>query len=220
MRLEQCGQLRCGRRLGPDGRCSLSPEKKPDFSETFPCLRVFLMNLCCGKALGEKFLKKTEYFSLARLHLLGKVTHRNPKPTTTNIMKLFLSALCASFIIAPLSFSEECEKSKCDKEKKEEGTVLADCKKCKDGDKEKEKEEGAILAGKCKDGDKEKEKEEGTLADCKKCKDGDKEEKEEGSLAGKCKDGEECDKDKEEGTLAGKCKDGECDKDKEEGTLA
>lgn len=80
-------------------------------------------------------------------------------------MKLFLSALCASFIIAPLSFAKDCEKGKCDKEKKEE-TILADCGKCKkDCDKEKEAE-GTLLAGKCKkDGDCDKEKEaEGTLA--------------------------------------------------------
>ena len=73
-------------------------------------------------------------------------------------MKLFLSALCASFMVAPLAFAEECEKGKCDKEKKED-TVLAG--KCKDGECDKDKEEGT-LAGKCKDGecDKEKAKEE------------------------------------------------------------
>jgi hypothetical protein len=181
-----------------------------------------LESLQRNRAIG-KILKKTEYFSLARLHFLGKVTHRNQKPTTTTTMKLFLSALCASFIIAPLSFSEECEKGKCDKEKKEEGTVLADCKKCKEGDKEK-KEEGTVLAGKCKDGEEcDKEKEEGTLAG--KCKEGEcDKDKEEGTLAGKCKDGEECDKDKEEGTLAhcGKCKkdDKHEEEEKKEGTLA
>ena len=91
-------------------------------------------------------------------------------------MKLLLTALCASFMIIPSAFSSECEKGKCDKEKKEEGTVLAACGKCKkDGDCDK---------------DKEKAKEEGTLAHCGKCdKDGDKdkkkdeEEKKEGTLA-------------------------------------
>jgi hypothetical protein len=49
-------------------------------------------------------------------------------------MKLFLTALCASFMIIPTSFASEC-----DKEKKEEGTVLTaacdkcDCEKCKTG---------------------------------------------------------------------------------------
>jgi hypothetical protein len=149
----------------------------------------------------------------------------NPNQPHNQYMKLFLSALCASFMIAPSSFSAECEKGKCDKEKKEE-TILADCGKCKkkDGDKEEEKKEGT-LAGKCKkDGDCDKEKEdEGTLAGkCKKDGDCDKE-KEEGTLAGKCKKDGDCDKEKEdEGTLAGKCKkDGDCDKEKEdEGTLA
>lgn len=81
-------------------------------------------------------------------------------------MKLLLTALCASFMVIPAAFAEDCEKGKCDKEKqekKEEGT-LADCGKCKK-DEEKKKEEGT-LAGKCKkDGDCDKEKaEEGTLA--------------------------------------------------------
>ena len=74
-------------------------------------------------------------------------------------MKLLLTALCASFMVVP-AFSSECEKGKCDKDKKEQGTV-AECEK-----------------GKC---DKEK-KEEGTLADCDKCKKGD-EKKEEGTIA-------------------------------------
>ena len=66
-------------------------------------------------------------------------------------MKLFLSALCASFLIAPLSFAADCGKCKkdgdCDKDKdkKAEGT-LADCGKCKkkDGDKEPEKKTGTL----------------------------------------------------------------------------
>lgn len=120
-------------------------------------------------------------------------------------MKLFLSAICASFLLAPLTFASDCEKGKCDKEKKEEGTIAGKCKKCDEGEGAK-KEEGA-LAGKCKDKkcDEEK-KEEGTLAHCGKCK-GDKEHKEGG--------------DKKEGTLAGKCGDKKCDEEKkEEGTLA
>jgi hypothetical protein len=132
--------------------------------------------------------------------LAGNFPRRlNQQQNQYQLMKLFLSALCASLIVSPLAFAGKCEKKECDKEKKEE-TILADCGKCKkDGDKDKEKEEGTILA------------------DCGKCKkDGDKE-KEEGTLAGKCK--KECDEDKEEGTLlAGKCKK-ECDEDKEEGTL-
>ena len=78
-------------------------------------------------------------------------------------MKLLLTALCASFIALP-AFAEDCDKGKCDKEKKEEGT-LADCKKCNKDKKEEKKEEGT-LAGKCdKEGDCDKEKkEEGTLA--------------------------------------------------------
>ena len=68
-------------------------------------------------------------------------------------MKLFLSALCASFLIAPLSFAADCGKCKkkdgdCDKEKQEETTLVADSGKCKkkDGgcDKEKQEEEGAL----------------------------------------------------------------------------
>ena len=69
-------------------------------------------------------------------------------------MKLLLSAICASLIIAPLSFAKDCEKGKCDKEKKNEPT-LADCGKCrKDGgcDKDKDKKAEGTLAegGKCK----------------------------------------------------------------------
>ena len=96
-------------------------------------------------------------------------------------MKLFLSALCASFMIAPLSFAASVEELKDD-------TIAADCGKCKkDGEKEEAKEEGTLVdCGKCKkDGDKEEAKEEGTLAGgCGKCKkDGEKEEAEEGALA-------------------------------------
>ena len=78
-------------------------------------------------------------------------------------MKLLFSALCASFMIAPASFAEDCQKSKCDKEKNEE-TLLVECSKCKkDGNKE-EKAEGA-LAGKCEKKKKcEGEEAEGTLA--------------------------------------------------------
>ncbi len=75
-------------------------------------------------------------------------------------MKLILSAFCASFLVAPLAFSADCEKGKCDKKKEE-----------------------TLLAGKCKkDGDCDDEKAEGTLADCKKCDKKD-EEKKEGTLA-------------------------------------
>ena len=61
-------------------------------------------------------------------------------------MKLLLSAICASFIIAPLSYAADCEKGKCGKDKeKQEGTILADCGKCKkDGDADKEKKDGTI----------------------------------------------------------------------------
>jgi hypothetical protein len=121
-------------------------------------------------------------------------------------MKLFLSALCASFIIAPLSFAApaaelkqevlagacgkcDCDKCKngkcsdCDKCKKSE-VLLTDCGKCKkkecDKDKEKKEGEGTLAGDKCKkDGDCDKEKkEEGTLAHCGKCAK-DKEKKEE-----------------------------------------
>lgn len=88
-------------------------------------------------------------------------------------MKLFLSALFATVIAAPMSFAEGCEKGKCDKEKKEstvmaagcdcnncESKKCADCDKCKKDDK---KEEGALAdnCGKCKKGGEKKE--EGTL---------------------------------------------------------
>ena len=87
-------------------------------------------------------------------------------------MKLFLSALCATWIIAPLSFASDCEKSKCDKEKKNE-PALVDCGKCKKADD-------------CdkKDGDCDKKKEGTTLAAC-----------------GKCKKDEGADKEKKEGTF-------------------
>ncbi|MEO7099479.1 MAG: hypothetical protein ABI162_08965 [Luteolibacter sp.] len=98
-------------------------------------------------------------------------------------MKLLLSAICASFMVASLTSANACENGKCDKDKdkKEQGTVAA-CDKCKKGDEEK-KEEGTLAAcDKCKKGDEEK-KEEGTLAACDKCKKGDEEKKEEGTLA-------------------------------------
>ncbi len=111
-------------------------------------------------------------------------------------MKLLLTALCASFMVLP-AFSAECEKGKCDKEKekKEEGTLIAekDCDKCKKGDEKKEKE-GTLIAGKdCEEGkcDKEKKKE-GTLAHCGKCgkdkkdgdhKEGDDKKEKEGTMA-------------------------------------
>jgi hypothetical protein len=87
-------------------------------------------------------------------------------------MKLFITALCASMLVIPMSYADECEKGKCDKEK-QEGTLLADCGKCEDK--------------KDKDCDKEcdKEKKEGAFAsNCDKCKkDGEKEEKKEGTFA-------------------------------------
>lgn len=80
-------------------------------------------------------------------------------------MKLFLTTLCATFLVAPLSFASDCKKE-CDKEKaKEEGTLLVD--KCKDKEGcDKDKEEGTLAdCGKCKDKDKDedKEKKEGTV---------------------------------------------------------
>ena len=64
-------------------------------------------------------------------------------------MKLLLSAICASFIIAPLSYADcgKCKKDgDCGKEKKE-GTILADCGKCKkDGDADKEKKKDGTIA--------------------------------------------------------------------------
>ena len=165
-------------------------------------------------------------------------------------MKLILTALCASFMVIPTAFADDCEKGKCDKEKKEEGT-LAHCGKCgtdKDHDKDKKKddkkEEGTIASDcdkckkaksemilaegdKCKkDGDCDKEKEEGTLAsDCDKCKKDGEGKKEEGTLADNCEKDGGCDKEKkEEGTLAdcGKCKKDKDhgDDEKKEGTLA
>lgn len=92
----------------------------------------------------------------------------DPNPTDHyNIMKLLLTALCASFMVIPAAFASDCEKGKCekgkcDKEKQEEGT-LAECDKCKKAGEEK--------------------KEEGTLAECDKCKKAGEEKKEEGTLA-------------------------------------
>jgi len=83
-------------------------------------------------------------------------------------MKPILCALCASLLLAPLSFACDGDNGKCDSQKKHESS-LADCDKCKkDGDK----------CDKCK-------KPEGTLTDCDKCKkgDADKDKKAEGSLA-------------------------------------
>ena len=93
-------------------------------------------------------------------------------------MKLFITSLCASMLVIPMSYADDCEKGKCDKEKKE-GTLLSDCGKCEDKkacDKEcekdcekkcdKEKQEGTLLSdcGKCKkDGESAEKKEEGTL---------------------------------------------------------
>jgi hypothetical protein len=152
--------------------------------------------------------------SRANCHTVVTNPQTNQPTNTTTHMKLFLSALCASLIIAPLSFANECEKGKCDKEKKE-GTLLTDCGKCKkEGECDKDKKDSGTLA-----------------ADCGKCKkegECDKDKKDSGTLAadcGKCKKDDGCDKDKKDsGTLAdcGKCKkDDGCDKDKKaELTLA
>jgi hypothetical protein len=135
--------------------------------------------------------------------LCGYGRNRIPQPPTNDkIMKLFITALCASMLVIPMSYAEECEKGKCEKEKKE-GTLLSDCGKCEDKkDKDCEKKE-------CDD-----EKKEGTLlSDCGKCEDK------------KDKDCEkkECDDEKKEGTFAGNCgkckKDGDSEEKKEEGTL-
>ncbi len=100
-------------------------------------------------------------------------------------MKLFLTALCASFIALP-AFAAQCEGGKCGKgdKKKDQGTVmLDDCGKCKKGDKKKE--EGTMLAQCDKSKKDEKKKDEGTmLADC-----------------GKCEKKDDKDKKKEKGTL-------------------
>jgi hypothetical protein len=96
-------------------------------------------------------------------------------------MKLFITTLCASMLVIPMSYADDCEKGKCDKEK-QEGTLLSDCGKCEDKkDKDCEKKE-------C-----DKEKQEGTmLTDSGEC---DKKEKD-------CEK-KECDKDKnDEGTMA------------------
>jgi hypothetical protein len=133
----------------------------------------------------------------------GYVDSRIPQPQTNyKTMKLFITALCASMLVIPMSYASDCEKGKCDKEK-EEGTLLSDCGKCEDKkDKDCEK--------------KECDKEEGTLlADCGKCEDK------------KDKDCEKKECDKEEGTMLADC--GECEKkkdcekkecDKEDGTVA
>lgn len=90
------------------------------------------------------------------------------------MIKLLLSATCASFLMIPMSFAAEskseaqpsavancggCEKKKdcdkkdgCDKNKPEGTLAGADCGKCKKGEEKKE------------------EKAEGTLAYCGKCK--------------------------------------------------
>jgi hypothetical protein len=73
-------------------------------------------------------------------------------------MKLFLTAFCASLMIAPLSFAEKCEKGKCDK--KDEATLLAE--KCEKGKCDK-KDEATLLAEKCEKGKCDK-KDEATLA--------------------------------------------------------
>ena len=123
-------------------------------------------------------------------------------------MKLFLSAFCATMMIAPLSYGEGCEKGKCDKDKDE--TVLAAEKDCGCGD---------CKQGNCSDCEKCQKKEDKLLSDCGKCKK-DGEEEEEGTLlAGKCEKDGDCDKEEEGTLLAGKCKK-DCDDDKDEETLA
>lgn len=141
-------------------------------------------------------------------------------------MKLLLSALCASCIIAPLSYANSAKDS--NKE-----VILADCGKCKkddgcdkDKDKDKEKKAEATQVAQCGDKckkdddgcgkDKEKKAEATNLADCGKCKkdggcDKDKEKEKKAEAAqlaqcgDKCKKKDDCDKDK---------KDDDCDKDK------
>ena len=71
-------------------------------------------------------------------------------------------------MVIPAAFASDCEKGKCDKDKKTEGTLLAHCGKC-EGDK--------------KEGDKkEADKKEGAIAACNKCKKGEEEKKTEGTL--------------------------------------
>ena len=102
-------------------------------------------------------------------------------------MKLLLTALCASFMVIPAAFASDCEKGKCDKEKKAEGTLTADCGKCKKDDDKEKKAEGTLADGKCKKDCDDEKKAEGTLAYCGKCegdhKKKDEEVKKEGALA-------------------------------------
>jgi len=120
-------------------------------------------------------------------------------------MKLLLTALCASFMVIPAAFASDCEKGGCGKDKKEEGTLVAEGKCKKDCDDDK-KSEGTLAEGKCKKDCDDDKKAEGTLAEGKCKKDCDDDKKAEGTLAhcGKCegdhkkKDGEA----KKEGTLA------------------
>jgi len=111
-------------------------------------------------------------------------------------MKLLLSAIFASCLIAPLASAAPCETTPtaCNggscgegkaKDKKDDGSVAA-CDKC-DGDKcDKKKKDDGSVAGcdKC-DGDKaDKKKQEGTVAACDgDCGKKDKEKKQEGSVA-------------------------------------
>ncbi len=88
-------------------------------------------------------------------------------------MKLILTALCASFMVIPAAFASDCEKGKCDKDKKTEGTLLAHCGKCEGDKKEGDKKEADK-----KEGDKK----EGAIAACNKCKKGEEEKKTEGTL--------------------------------------
>ncbi|MEI8039066.1 MAG: hypothetical protein WCJ14_11810 [Verrucomicrobiota bacterium] len=79
-------------------------------------------------------------------------------------MKQLLCALCASFILAPLSFARDSAQSQCDSSQKNQPT-LAECGKCKkDGECDKDK------------------KAEGKLAECGKCKKGEDDKKPEGKL--------------------------------------
>ena len=131
----------------------------------------FLRNLSRFAALKlmipDVFYRGLKFFriiSASPPHNVGNLPAES-KSNQPHNMKLLLTALCASFMVVP-AFASECEKGKCDKDKKEEGTVLlaGDCDKCKKG--EEKKEEGALaLTGDCEKGkcDKDK-KEEGTLA--------------------------------------------------------
>jgi hypothetical protein len=101
-------------------------------------------------------------------------------------MKLLLTALCASFMVIPAAFASDCEKGGCGKDKKEEGTLVAEGKCKKDCDDDK-KSEGTLAEGKCKKDCDDDKKAEGTLAHCGKCegdhKKKDGEAKKEGTLA-------------------------------------